>query len=127
MSVVETLEQYKAIDSLINCKLNELSYLQSLKTKTSVINSPATKANINLKIDNLDRLINTEIDRLIVHRSVCMEYINAIPSELHKAILINKYINGMTFEQLEIEHHYSKRHLQRIVDNCIIYLESLKR
>lgn len=125
MDVTDTFKQYKSIDSLINSKLNELSYLQTLKNKAGVINSPTLLKNINLKIDNLDKIINAEIDRLIIYRGVCMEYINTIPSELHKAIIINKYINGMTLEQMEVEHRYSKRQLQRIINKCIDYLNSM--
>lgn len=59
---------------------------------------------------------NSEILKLI------KEYIH---SERDRAILIDRFINGLTFNELEIRHHLSERQIKRIVkkaDNFFIDL-----
>lgn len=125
MNSKEFLESFKSIDNLIDCKLAELTYLIDLKKKTSIITSPALVANINLKIDNLDKEINKEIDVLIIRRNSIVDLIYKLPSDIFKAVLIDKYINRLTVYQLEDKYNYSRRTIDRILANAIIYLDNL--
>lgn len=125
MTVRETLNKYQAVNNLINCKLEELSYLQDLKKRLKPL-TPEIIENINTKISKLNDLITSEIDVLCETRMKCHELINALPSEVYRGIFISKYLNGHSNTQLEIEFNYSERHINRLILQGILYLESLE-
>lgn len=63
---------------------------------------------------------------MIYTNSEIMKYIQEyIHSERDRNILIDRFINGLTFDELENKHHLSERQIKRIVkkaDNFFITL-----
>lgn len=52
------------------------------------------------------------------------EYIH---SERDRNILIDRFVHGLTFTELEDKHHLSERHIKRIVKKADIFFISLLR
>ncbi len=46
------------------------------------------------------------------------DFIKSLP-KLEKSMIIDKYINGLTEDELEEKYHYSRQHIRRIVDRLI--------
>lgn len=121
MTAKEYLEQIPKLDRLINSKLTELSRLKlnaaSLcsvplfdKVCSGGVNNSMSTVE---KIIDLEKIIKKEIDELIDLKSEIHKKIKCVYNFNLTTVLVDKYINGFTFEQIAERMNVSQRTVLR--------------
>ena len=108
MTAREYLGQVKALDDLINAKGRELYRLRLSATSVSSptfgdkIQSGGENRSMLIidKIIAMQEEINAEIDRLVDLKAEIRERISRVYNPQFVALLTDKYINGLTLEQI---------------------------
>lgn len=103
----EYLNQVGALDALINAKLAEISRLRAnaenvsgVKYGDKVQSCGNSSMRVIDRIIDLERAINEEIDALIELKAEVRDSISRVYNPRFVTILIEKYINGYTLEQI---------------------------
>lgn len=65
------------------------------------------------KLDRLNKKLKRKLEALMDERDRVMDFINTVSDSVLRQILILKYINGMTWEQIGAEIGYSARSIRR--------------
>lgn len=65
------------------------------------------------KLNRLQNKLKRKLDELMDERDRVMDFINTVSDSVLRQILILKYINGMTWEQIGAEIGYSARSIRR--------------
>jgi len=65
------------------------------------------------KLDRLNKKLKRKLEALMDERDRVLDYIETVPDSIMRQILILKYINGMTWEQIGAEIGYSARSIRR--------------
>lgn len=136
MTVKEYLMQIKNLNDFINSKCREKEQLHSdLMTMTlqSVKLGDKIKSSVSVdsmqrtieKIDDMEKEIDKEIDNLVDLKYEVRQNINKLPDNRFKTVLIDYYINGLTFNQISDNMSYCKRHIERIYGNALDELRNL--
>lgn len=108
MTAREYLAQVSELDALINAKLSEISRLRLSAESISAVKYDGEKVQSSEKssmriidrIIDLEHTINDEIDTLIKLKAEVRDSINKVYHPRFITILIDKYINGFTLEQI---------------------------
>lgn len=108
MTAREYLSQVSELDALINAKLSEISRLRLSAESISAVKYDGEKVQTSEnssmriidKIMDLERTINEEINTLIDLKVEVRDSINKVYHPRFITILIDKYINGFTLEQI---------------------------
>ena len=121
MTAREYLEQIPKLDRLINSKLTELSRLKlnaaslcsvplSDKVCSGGVNNSMSTVE---KIIDLEKIIEKEIDELIDLKSEIHRKIKCVYNFNLTTVLVDKYINGFTFDQIAERMNVSQRTVLR--------------
>ena len=121
MTAREYLEQIPKLDRLINSKLTELSRLKlnaasfcSVPLSDKVCSGGVNNSMSTIeKIIDLEKIIEKEIDELIDLKSEIHRKIKCVYNFNLTTVLVDKYINGFTFEQIAERMNVSQRTVLR--------------
>ena len=115
MTAKEYLNQARRLDQLINTNICELDYWQNLSRKISSSNFEQNySSNRNIvppfvkclgKIDELQKEVNSDIDRLVDLREQIKLSIKSVRNTNERMVLQLRYINGQTWETIAEELH----------------------
>jgi hypothetical protein len=108
------LKSIRQIDGQIDSKLSQVMKLRDLAEKvTATLSSQPKGTTVGsrtedcvLKIWDLERSINEDIDRLVEMKEKAITLINRIPDERYKMILEYRYLCGMTWEKISEKSSY---------------------
>ncbi|SHF44113.1 DUF1492 domain-containing protein [Caloramator proteoclasticus] len=124
MNAKEFLRQAIWLDKLINSKLEHLEKLEVLAQKTTVDLSKekvtggngttSPMENVVVKIIELKREINEDIDRLIDLKKEIGKVISNIDNPSYQLILEMRYINNRNWDEIADEMGLDKRWLLRL-------------
>lgn len=124
MNAKEFLRQAIWLDKLINSKLEHLEKLEALAQKTTVDLSKekvtggngttSPMENVVVKIIELKREINEDIDRLIDLKKEIGKVISNIDNPSYQLILEMRYINNRNWDEIADEMGLDKRWLLRL-------------
>jgi DNA-directed RNA polymerase specialized sigma subunit len=122
MTAKEYLRQYLDADRAINAKLEQISKLRALATKTTQTLQPDKVQSSNenktekviAKIVDLENEVNAEIDRLVNIKTQVEDVIRQVPDATQRIVLERRYILGETWEQIAVDLHYSYMQICRI-------------
>ncbi|MCH5205666.1 MAG: DUF1492 domain-containing protein [Oscillospiraceae bacterium] len=117
MTAKEYLKQYKTLDAQIDAKLAQINRLRERARYVSAAGSdgihgsaPGDKVGeLTAKIVDLEREINSEIDRLVDLKREIKENIAKLPDAVHRTVLEMKYINGWTALKIALRLNYAQR------------------
>jgi len=119
MTAKEFLQQYLQAERSINAKLEEISRLRDLATRTTqtlekdkifVKTSIGDRtAAIVDKIVDLEREVDDEIDKLQEIRRQVLAVINGVTDTSQRCVLTLRYIHGMRFEEIAVKLNYHYR------------------
>lgn len=118
MTAKEYLMQYRTLDARIDAKLAQVGRLRRLaqtagsQGNSSGIHSTQPRDRIGeltAKIVDLETEINDEIDALVDLEREIRGCISKLTNENQRVVLEMKYINGLTFEKIAENMHYSLR------------------
>lgn len=133
MTVKELLNSHKIIDTAINCKLEQLAELKCLATKVSPTNvegrgSGGVTDRVGktvARIIDLENKINDYIDRLVSSKEAIASVVAQADNEVYSVLLERRYILHETWEVIAEKMGYSRRHITRLHDDAMKYLERL--
>lgn len=125
MTKKEYLQQYGQIDGEITSINEDIMRLRELSTQTTSGNmtgmpsgtsdkTEASYAGIVQKIVDMEQQRNRKITELLMlkHQIECA--INAVQDIRYRTLLRDKYINGLTLEQIAANMDYCWRHIIRL-------------
>ena len=123
MTPKQYLSQHRQIDNEITAINEEMERLRELSTKTSnpLSGMPsgggknaAPYEDIVHRIIEIERQRNRKISELLILKVEIEGVIAKVDDIRLRSILRDKYINGLTLEQIAVNHNYSWRHLRRL-------------
>lgn len=132
MTAKEYLSQAWKIDKMVNAKLSQVTSLRGLAEKASATLSdmpPSGERNtcrmedIIIKIVDLEREINADIDRLIDMKRDIMAAIKGLDNEEHRIVLELRYLCFMPWEAIIDEMRYSRTHVFDFHQDALSALE----
>ena len=123
MTAKEYLEQAPTIDQRINSKLEQLSELKALATRTTHVlrqdvvdqtRDVHSREEIIAKIIDMEREIKAEVDRLMdLKREIC-QAISQVKNPTYHTLLELKYLSCLKWEEIREETGYSERNIRRL-------------
>lgn len=135
MTVKELLGSHFEINNAINAKLEQIAELKSLATKITV--SPFNGGSFSegtytdrvgrttARIIDLENEINRDIDKLVDIKYTIREVLSAVENSTWRTILERHYILNESWDRISEKVGYSSRHINRIHNQAIEYLERL--
>lgn len=123
MTAKEYLSQAYYLDQQINMKLDQLSSLRCLATKTTnvVTGMPGTTqpngslmAEAVIQMVDLEHLINRDIDRLVDLKKEMQQGIDRMTNQTYRTILERRYLNQASWEAIAGEMGYGMDNLYKL-------------
>lgn len=122
MTAKEYLQQYRQIDGEITSINEDILRLRELATQTtsgnmtSIPQGPADKteasyAIIIQRIIDMEQRRNRKITELLLLKHQIESVINAVQDIRYRTLLRDKYINGLTLEQIAVNMNYCWRYI----------------
>ena len=128
MTAKEYLNQAYWLDRRIDSKLEQLSALSDMATKTTRIMSDDVVSHtrnvhsmqdIIVKIVDMKAEINTDIDHLVDLKREIMQVVKAVPNPEHQTLLELRYLCFKSWEDVAQELGYNVRHIYRLHDEAV--------
>ena len=130
MTAKQYLKQAYRLNDLINSDLAELEQLKILSTSVSSPNlsgmpSSGTKkqeapfVNAVMKIIELEKVIDAEIDRFVDLKKEIRDVINKVPDNSQKLVLKLRYIQFLKWESVAAEMDLSLKQVHRIHNEAL--------
>ena len=125
MTAREYLSQARMIDARINSKLIELQRIRELATRATgtVSDMPRNPSpdlqqmeNRVVKIVDLEKEINAEIDELVDLKREITRRVKSIPNTEYQLLLEKRYLCFMPWEKIAVDMGYSIQHIYRLHD-----------
>lgn len=132
MTAKEFLNQYLDADRALDCKLEQLARLRAKAAKvTTIIGGERVQGGIDgsrleaiaEKIMDLEREIAQDIDQLKAKQSAVEAMILRLNSAREMDILTNKYIFGVTWDDIALFERCTKRQIFRLHENALKKIE----
>lgn len=125
MTKKEYLQQYRLIDGEITSINEDIMRLRELSTQTTSGNmtgmpsgtsdkTEASYAIIIQRIIDMETCRNRKIAELLLLKHQIESAINAVQDIRYRTLLRDKYINGLTLEQISVNMNYCWRHIIRL-------------
>lgn len=123
MTAKEYLSQAYRIDQRINSKIEQVGCLRGLATKASATLSdtpPSGSRNaqsmeaIIVKIVDLEREVNADIDILVDLKREIVGVIKAIDNSEHQTLLELRYLCFYPWEKVAVEMNYDLRYIHKL-------------
>jgi seryl-tRNA synthetase len=132
----EYLSQALWLDQRINSKLEHLETLRTLALRVSANlseekvsggnNTRSHMENIVVKIVDLEREINEDIDKLVSLKAEIMEIIDQVDDPVCQMILEMRYINGKTWDEIAADIRFDIRTAFRVHGKALKEVEEIK-
>ena len=132
MTARDFLSQAYRLDQRINCKIEQLSTLNDLATKatstlTGMPHSPnkatSTLEGAILKIVDLQREINDDIDHLVDVKAEITKVIKSVENVDQRFILEKRYLCWASWPEIAVELNVSNRRLYYLHDLALEEVE----
>ncbi len=128
MTQKEYLNQAYWLDRRIDSKLEQLSSLKAMATKTTSAMSDdvvshtrnvQSMQDVIAKIMDMQAEINADIDRLVDLKSEIMHAIKAVKNPEHQTLLELRYLCFKSWEYVAEQMGYNVRHIYRLHDEAV--------
>ena len=128
MTAKEYLNQAYWLDRRIDSKLEQLSALKDMATKTtSVMNDDVVSHTRNVhsmqdviaKIIDMQAEINADIDQLVDLKREIMQVVKSVQNPEHQTLLELRYLCFKSWEDVAEELGYNVRHIYRLHDEAV--------
>lgn len=128
MTAKEYLGQAYRIDQRINSKLEQVTTLREASKKATATLSPSPRSaspdlhsmeSILVKIFDLEREINGDIDTLVDLKREIMCAIKRVENPEYQLVLEQRFLCFKRWEQIAVDLGYTTRHLFRVMDEAL--------
>lgn len=129
---IKYLKRYINLDREIDRKLEEVARLRSKLTRVTEVYSTEPRGGgsiygkteeILAKIVDLEKEIDTDVDRLVTIRDGIKTIIEAVEDDRERLLLQYRYLDGWTFEKIAVEMNYSWRQIHRLHSKALTNLK----
>ncbi len=137
MKAKEYLSQALWLDQRINNKLEQLETLRALATKVTaklaevkVSGGSSTKSHMEnavVKIVDLEKEINEDIDRLVDIKAEIMDTISRVDDPIGQIILEMRYVNGKSWDEISSSLNYKDSSIFKIHSRALKEVTKIKR
>ncbi len=137
MSAKEYLSQALWLDQRINNKLEQLETLRALAMKVSanlteekVVGGNSKKGhmeNVVVRIVDLEKEINEDIDRLVGIKGEIMDTISQVDDPIGQIILEMRYVNGKGWDEISSSLNYKDSSIFKIHSRALKEVTKLKK
>lgn len=136
MSGKEYLNEIRSIEMRLRMLESELAKLEQDIRSLTVLDYSADVVQTSSTPDLSDKVaklvdmrnsVNQEWDRLIDLRQEARGYIKQVSDYTYQAILIDRYINGKSWEEIAVDMKYTWRHLHRIHKRALKVFDAIFR
>lgn len=118
----EYLQKIKKLDVCIDSMCEEVNRLRAMAESQAIklddkVQTSGSKDLISsnvAKIVDLERSINSNIDRFVDYKKEVLEKLQALDNADYYSILYLRYFKYLEFNEISVEMHYSYRHTLRI-------------
>jgi DNA-directed RNA polymerase specialized sigma subunit len=120
---------------MISAKLEQIEILHAQATKITVVlsNTPKVESSEEqdklaatvAKIVDLKKALREELDEYISLKAEAIRLINSMPDSRHRLVLMHRYINGQTWEQIAVCMHYTYQWVHRLHGQALIEFEKV--
>src|SRR5690606_17606745 len=117
MNAKQYLRRIRFLDKTISAKLEQIEILHAQATKITAVLSNTPKAESSeeqdklaatvAKIVDLKKTLKEELEEYISLKAEAIRLINSMPDSRHRLVLMHRYINGHTWEQIAVCMHYT--------------------
>ncbi len=117
MNAKQYLRRIRFLDKTISAKLEQIEILHAQATKITAVLSNTPKAESSeeqdklaatvAKIVDLKKTLREELEEYISLKAEAIRLINSLPDSRHRLVLMHRYINGRTWEQIAVCMHYT--------------------
>ena len=134
MTKKEYLNQAYWLDRRIDSKLEQLSALKDMATRTTSVMSGevvshtrnvSSMQDVIVKIITMENEVNADIDRLVDLKAEIAGVICQVRNESYKLILEKRYLCFQTWAQIGADLHYTRRWLLTKHDRAVDVVEKL--
>lgn len=122
MTAKEYLNQYRALNKYIDCKLEQISQLEAFATRLSPTAMFDRSGNISdrvgsnvAKIVDLERKIDSDIDELVKLRDEISCTISQISDVNIRILLEMRYLSGYSWEKIASKMHYAEKYVTGVL------------
>ena len=128
MTAKEYLNQAYWLDRRIDSKLEQLSALKDMATKTTSVMSDEVVSHtrnvhsmqdVIAKIIDMQAEINADIDHLVDLKREIMQVVKAVQNPEHQTLLELRYLCFKSWESVAEELGYNVRHIYRLHDEAV--------
>ena len=137
MKAKEYLSQALWLDQRINNKLEQLETLRALATKVTAKlaeekvsggnNTKGRMENAVVKIVDLEKEINEDIDRLVDIKAEIMDTISRVDDPIGQIILEMRYVNGKSWDEISSSLNYKDSSIFKIHSRALKEVTKIKR
>ena len=129
---IKYLKRYINLDREIERKLEEVARLRSKLTRVTEVYSTEPRGGgsiygkteeILAKIVDLEKEIDTDVDRLVTIRDGIKTIIEAVEDDRERLLLQYRYLDGKTFEWIAAKMNYSWRQIHRLHSKALTNLK----
>ena len=135
MNAKQYLRRIRFLDKMISAKLEQIEILHAQATKITVVlsNTPKVESSEEqdklaatvAKIVDLKKALREELDEYISLKAEAIRLINSMPDSRHRLVLMHRYINGQTWEQIAVCMHYTYQWVHRLHGQALIEFEKV--
>ena len=138
MTAKKYLEQAYTLDHRINSRLEQLSSLKALATRTTgILRQDAVKTTpdagahsreeIIAKIIDMEKEIDAEIDRLVDLKREIYQVIGQVENPVYQTLLELRYLSFRTWDEIGAEMNYTRSTLMKYHKQALKEVEKLPR
>jgi hypothetical protein len=134
MTKKEYLNQAYWLDRRIDSKLEQLSALKDMATRTTSVMSGevvshtrnvSSMQDVIVKIITMENEVNADIDRLVDLKAEIASVISQVRNESYRLILEKRYLCFQTWAQIGADLHYTRRWLLTKHERAVDIVEKL--
>lgn len=135
MTAKEYLRRVRHLDSTISAKLEQIEILHAQATKITAVlsNTPKVESSEEqdklaatvAKIVDLKKTLREELEEYISLKAEAIRLINSLPDSRHRLVLMHRYINGHTWEQIAVCMHYTYQWVHRLHGQALVEFEKV--
>lgn len=123
MTAKQYLSQIGRLNKVITNKLTEIHQLKAMAYNITVVNegeivqtsgSSDRLGNMVARIVDMERELQSDIDKYIDVKGHIITQIESMPKESHYKVLFARYVEEKQFDDIADEMHHSLRHVMRL-------------
>lgn len=133
MKIKEQLQAIRNLDFEIDSLLRTMEIERARAERRTTVFSLEGKGGMNIdsrenayiKLTEMSKQVDEKVDELIDRKREALRWIQRLPDAAQRNVLIGRYINSATWEEVSEQIGYSESHLYKIHGEALYALEKI--